>query len=142
MTTFPLNGAPATYMLDTHMSKLKIIKKKHCRVRFPVFLHPSLYRALKLEYPGDIGGLSIDDTIESERDTGSIGKVICVLTPAKFNAEDSNRFHNVSLVNYCECPEPEAARCEVPSQSEIWETQKQVGLEKSPEWIVFLTKCS
>ena len=39
--------------------------------RVPVVLHPSLYRALKLTYPWDVGGLAHDGAINNLMATGS-----------------------------------------------------------------------
>ena len=40
--------------------------------RVPVVLHSSLYRAVKLTYPQDIGGLAHDGVITNEMATGSM----------------------------------------------------------------------
>ena len=53
--------------------------------RVPVVLHPSLYRALKLTYPWDVGGLAHDGAITNEMATGSMSQTIGVLTPAMFS---------------------------------------------------------
>ena len=53
--------------------------------RVPIFLHPSLYRALKLTYPWDDGGLAHDGAINNEMATGSMSQTIGVLTPAMFS---------------------------------------------------------
>lgn len=73
-----------TYVYDDHMTKLK----QNWTGRLPVFVQPSLYRALKVAFPQDIGGLSLDDTIKSEIGTakGSNGQSVGILTPAMFNA--------------------------------------------------------
>lgn len=65
-----------------------IVKKlqQYCSGSSPVFVHPSLYRALKITFSLDIGGLSPDDTIKSEMGTGSMGEAVGVLNPAMFNA--------------------------------------------------------
>lgn len=56
------------YMNDNQMIELK----KYSTGSLPVYVHPSLYRALKLMFPGDIVSLSLDDTVKSEMGTGSI----------------------------------------------------------------------
>ena len=53
--------------------------------RVPVVLHPSLYRAVKLTYPRDIGGLAHDGVITNEMATGSMSQTAGVLTPAMFS---------------------------------------------------------
>lgn len=50
--------------------------------RLHVFIHPSLYRVFKLTFPGDIGGLSLDGSINTEME-----QTIIVLTPAMYNAD-------------------------------------------------------
>lgn len=40
--------------------------QQFCSRRFPLFIHSSLYKALKLTLPLDIGNLSTDDTIKTE----------------------------------------------------------------------------
>lgn len=57
-----------------------------CAGRVPVFVHPSLYRALKLTFPWDIGGISQDGTINTEMGHGSMGEAVGILTPAMFKA--------------------------------------------------------
>ena len=53
--------------------------------RVPVVLHPSLYRALKLTYPRDVGSLAHDGAINNEMATGSMSHTVGVLTPAMFS---------------------------------------------------------
>ena len=53
--------------------------------RVPVVLHPSLYRAVKLTFPRDIGGLAHDDAITNEMATVFMSQTISVLTPAMFS---------------------------------------------------------
>ena len=53
--------------------------------RVPVVLHPSLYRALKLTFPRDVGGLAHDGAINNEMATGSMSQTVGVLTPAMFS---------------------------------------------------------
>ena len=53
--------------------------------RVPVVLHPSLYRALKLTFPRDVGGLAHDGAIDNEMATGSMSQTVGVLTPAMFS---------------------------------------------------------
>ena len=53
--------------------------------RVPVVLHPSLYRAIKLTFPRDVGGLAHDGAIDNEMATGSMSQTVGVLTPAMFS---------------------------------------------------------
>lgn len=55
--------SPVTYMNDNQMIELK-------QGRIPVFIHSSLYRALKLTFLELIDGQSLDDNIKSEIGTG------------------------------------------------------------------------
>lgn len=73
---------PMACFVDDNVTKLQ----QFCSGRFPLLVHPSLYRALKQTFPLDIGGLSPDGTIKSEMGTGSMGEAVGVLTPAMFNA--------------------------------------------------------
>ena len=64
--------------------------------RVPVVLHPSLYRAVKLTFPRDIGGLAHDGAITNEMATGSMSQTVGVLTPAMFSpgTQPLNMFHD------------------------------------------------
>ena len=53
--------------------------------RVPMVLHPSLYRAVKLTFLRDIGGLSHDGAITNEMATDSVSQIVGVLTPAMFS---------------------------------------------------------
>ena len=53
--------------------------------RVPVVLHPSLYRAVKLTYPRDIGGLAHDRVITNEMATGLMSQTVGDLTPTMFS---------------------------------------------------------
>ena len=52
--------------------------------RVPVVLPPS-YRALKLTFLRDVGGLAHDGAIDNEMATGSMSQTVGVLTPAMFS---------------------------------------------------------
>ena len=58
--------------------------KSCCSGRVPVFMHPSLYRAAKLTFPRDVGGVSQDGTINNEMGVDPMGPAIGVLTPSMF----------------------------------------------------------
>ena len=63
------------------LKKLRIC----CSGRVPVFMHPSLYRAAKLTFPRDVGGVSQDGTISNEMGVDPMGPAIGVLTPGMFS---------------------------------------------------------
>lgn len=81
---FSLCPPPPAYFDDRNVKRLQ----QYCAGRLPLFVHPSLYRALKLTFPLDIGGLSPDNTVRIEMGTGSIGQDVGVLSSAMFNAEE------------------------------------------------------
>ena len=68
---------PISYIKDDLLSCKGLVG------RVPVVLHPSLYRALKLTFPRDVGGLAHDGAIEMA--TGSMSQTVGVLTPAMFS---------------------------------------------------------
>ena len=53
--------------------------------KVPIVFHPSLYRAAKLTFPRDIGGLAQDGAITNEMATDSMSQTVGVLTPAMFS---------------------------------------------------------
>ena len=53
--------------------------------RVPLYVHPSLYRALKLTFPRDIGGLAIDNTIPKEMGFDPMSQTVGILTPVMFS---------------------------------------------------------
>ena len=57
---------PISFIKDDHISCKDLVG------RIPVVLHPSLYKAVKLTYLRDIGGLTQDGAISNEMATGSI----------------------------------------------------------------------
>lgn len=59
--------------------------EKFCAGRALVLLHPSLYRAQKLTFPTDIGGIVLDARIMSNIGTGSLGQSVRFLSPANFH---------------------------------------------------------
>ena len=58
----------------------KILHKYTGRV--PIYAHPCFYRALKLRYPMDIGGISRDGRVTNELGSGSLRQVFGILTPS------------------------------------------------------------
>ena len=64
------------------------LKKLHsfCSERVPVYVHPSLYIALKLKFPLDIRSLSRDGQVTTKLGTISPRHAICIFTPKDFQA--------------------------------------------------------
>ena len=73
-----------------HDPKLDALKKQ-CKQRVPVLVHPSMYRCLKTNYPGRIGGLSRVLTITKEMGAGNVGSAVGVLTPSMFLSGDRHQ---------------------------------------------------
>ena len=48
--------------------------------RVPIYVHPSLYRSLKVWFPLDVGGLSRDGRLTIELGTGSLRQAIGIFT--------------------------------------------------------------
>ena len=66
-----------------------LIKKNalsFCSGKEPVYVHPSFYRALKLKYQLDVGGVSRDDRVTTELGTGSLRHAVGILTQEDFRA--------------------------------------------------------
>ena len=51
-----------------------------------VYVYPSFYRALKLKYSIDVGGVSRDSWVTTELGTGSLRQTVSILTPKDFCA--------------------------------------------------------
>ena len=73
----------ATPLAVRHLTDLKK-SKQNCLGRVPMLLHPSLYRALKLTFPRDVGGVSQDGSISTEMGVDPMGPAVGVLTPHMF----------------------------------------------------------
>ena len=58
----------------------------YCLERVPVYVHSSLFRALKLKFLMDVRGLSRDILITTELGTGSLKHAISILTLKDFKA--------------------------------------------------------
>ena len=65
-----------------HSSLKKCIT--YCSGRVPILVHPSLYRALKLKFPIDVGGITRDNRVTTELGTGSLRQAVSILTPKDF----------------------------------------------------------
>ena len=55
-----------------------------CSGRVPILVHPSFYRALKIRFPLDVGGVSRDGRVNTELSTGSLRQAVGILTPGDF----------------------------------------------------------
>ena len=55
-----------------------------CRDRVPIYVHPSFYRALKLTYPYDVGGLVRDGRFTKIHARGIMARLVGVLSAADF----------------------------------------------------------
>ena len=55
-----------------------------CSGRVPIYVHPSLNWSLKFRFPLDIGGLSRDDCVTTELDTGFLQLAIGILSTKDF----------------------------------------------------------
>ena len=53
----------------------------NCAGRFPIYVYPSLYRSLKVQFSLDVGGLPKDGRVTTELGSGSLKKAIGILTP-------------------------------------------------------------
>ena len=76
---------PNVRLADWKHPSLKTLKSK-CQGRVPVYTHPSLYRALKLRYPLDVGGFTRTGQFSPELCTSSLGQAVGVLTPEDFRS--------------------------------------------------------
>lgn len=56
-----------------------------CTGRFPILLHPSLYRAAKLTYTMDVSRIILDGGMTMELGTRSLGHSVRVLSAADFH---------------------------------------------------------
>ena len=65
-----------------HPSLKKLLT--YCTGKVPIYVHPSFYRALKVQYPMDVGGVSRDGRVTTELSTGSLRQAIGILTPEDF----------------------------------------------------------
>ena len=78
------------FQTDTGMKLAELehssIKKciLYCSGRVPIFVHPSLYRSLKLRFPIDVGGITRDNRVSTELGTGSLRQAVGILTPKDF----------------------------------------------------------
>ena len=57
---------------------------KLCSGRVCVYVHPSLYRALKVTFPTDVGGIVTSGRLTTDLGHGSLGQTVGLLTPEHF----------------------------------------------------------
>ena len=74
---------PGVRLAEREHPQLKKLAQA-CHGRAPVFMHPSFYRAIKLRFPTDVGGIARTGQVTSELGTGSLGQTVGILTPADF----------------------------------------------------------
>lgn len=74
---------PNIRMFDMEDPSIRRLRQ-FCAGRVPVLIHPSLYRAIKLIYPMDVGGIALDGRITSELGVGSLGQSVGVLSSSDF----------------------------------------------------------
>ena len=55
-----------------------------CAGRVPILVHPSFYRALKVRFPLDVGGVSRDGRVNTELCTGSLDRPLASSNPGDF----------------------------------------------------------
>lgn len=70
-------------MMELENGNLRKLKQ-FCAGRVPVLLHHFLYRAVKLTYPTDVGGIVLDGRMITEWGAGSLGQYVGVLSSADF----------------------------------------------------------
>lgn len=74
---------PLAIVENQEINKLK----QFCMERATVFVHLSFYKTLKVAYPWDIGGLSLDVSIKNEMVHGPMGMAIGVLSPTMYRPD-------------------------------------------------------
>jgi len=80
---------PGTRMADREHSSLEQLKG-FCAGRVPVYVHPSLYRALKILYPLHVGGITRTNRVSHELGKGSLGHTVGELTATDFRTVVNN----------------------------------------------------
>lgn len=74
---------PKIRVFELDNANLKILRH-FCSGRVPVLLHPSLYQAVKLNYPMDVGCIVLDGRMTTELGTGSLRQSVGALATADF----------------------------------------------------------
>lgn len=74
---------------------LKLVEERHdsldqlaprCEGRVPIYVHPCLYRALKLTFPLDVGGIARDGRVTSELLSGNLAQSCGTLSSKDFRS--------------------------------------------------------
>ena len=55
-----------------------------CKGRVPILLHPCFYRALKIKFPLDVGGLAKKGIVTKTLGKDNLGDTVGILTRADF----------------------------------------------------------
>ena len=76
---------PNIRMADREHSSLKHLRS-FCSGRAPVYVHPSLYRALKVLYPLHVGGITRTNRVTVGLGRGSMGQFVGELTATDFRS--------------------------------------------------------
>ena len=80
---------PDQKMADWSDISLREIEK-NCVGRVPVLVHPTLYRAMKCKFPGDVGSLAHPGQITSGMCDGDLGPAATVLGPDHFGTSNGD----------------------------------------------------
>ena len=56
----------------------------YCTGRVPILVHPSPYWSLKVRFPMDVGGVSMNCRMTTEIGSGSLRQAVGILTPGDF----------------------------------------------------------
>jgi len=76
---------PDMRMADREHPSLEKLRR-YCKGRVPLYVHPSLYRALKILYPLHVGGITRSNRVSQELGTGSLGHSVGELTSTDFRS--------------------------------------------------------
>ena len=74
---------PKLKMADTSHESLRSVRNK-VSGRIPILVHPSLYRALKLTYPSEVGVIVRDGYVPHDHGHGNLGLYVGRLTLEDF----------------------------------------------------------
>ena len=98
VTTFVRSASNRTkelwrFIEEVIRADIKLVEMKHeslkvmatkCTVRIPIYAYPSFYRSLKLRYPVDVGGITRNNRVSNDLDTGSLRQAVGILTSEDF----------------------------------------------------------
>ena len=82
-----VNAFPSLRMADWTDPSLEPMQKK-CRGRIPILVHPTLYRAIKLTFPLDVGRLALNKNLTDYMRSGDMGPSVTSIGPEHFRAID------------------------------------------------------